>query len=89
MSPAAFFNQSMQSAGFNSMPEKKLPEDITASQFVILKQSRMGNSKPKIIAKNLSMDKKDVDNQVSILKSNGYLTVKGKLTTKAMDLLSS
>jgi hypothetical protein len=89
MSPDRFLNQ-FHPGGFNvGMPEKKLPEDITVSQFVILKQTRFGNSKPKSIAKSLSMDKKDVENQIGVLKSNGYLTTNLKLTTKGMDLLSS
>jgi hypothetical protein len=89
MSSSMFMNP-MQAAGFGSMmPDKKLPEDITASQFVILKQARMGNSKSKSIAKNLSMDKKDVENQLIALKTNGYLSGNSKVTTKGMDLLSS
>ncbi|MFI5420427.1 MAG: hypothetical protein ACHQ1H_05625 [Nitrososphaerales archaeon] len=87
---SSMFMNPMQSAGFGSMmPDKKLPEDITASQFVILKQARMGNSKPKSIAKNLSMDKKDVENHLIALKTNGYLSGNSKVTTKGMDLLSS
>lgn len=88
MSSSMFMNP-MQTAGFGSMAEKKLPEDITASQFVILRQTRMGNSNPKNIAKNLSMDKKEVESQLSALKTNGYLTNNSKVTTKGMDLLSS
>ena len=89
MSSSMFMNP-MQAAGFGSMmPEKKLPEDITASQFVILRQTRMGNSNPKNIAKNLSMDKKEVENELNALRTHGYLTSNSKVTSKGMDLLSS
>ena len=85
---SSMFLNPMQASGFGAgMP--KLPEDITASQFVILKQARMGNSKPKNIAKTLSMDKKDVETQLNTLRTNGYLTSNSKLTPKGMDLVSS
>jgi len=90
MAPSDLIDHAMRASGLGpSMPQKDLPEDITQAQFVILKQFRAGISKPKVVAKNLSMDKKEVENQVGFLKSNGYLSDKSKLTTKAIELFSS
>ena len=78
------FFPGMQQQG--SVPEN-LPQDITKTQFIILRQFRNNSAKAKDIAKSLSMDRKDVEAHISTLKSNGYLTNKGKLTSKAMELL--
>ena len=71
----------------NSMPEN-LPADITKAQFVVLRQFRMGTSKPKDIAKRLSMEKSEVEREINLLKGNAYLTKNNKLTGKSMELLS-
>ena len=65
-----------------------LPADMTRSQFLILTKYQQGFGKPKAIAKNLSMDKKQVERETNALKTNGYLTGKNKLTSKALETLS-
>jgi len=81
-----FFN-AMQGQSQSAVPEN-LPNDITRTQYVILKQYRNGVGNPKEVAKRLSMDKKEVEKETAALKTNGYLTKKTKLTTKSMELLT-
>ena len=72
--------------GFSEDPIA-LPPDITRSQYVILRGFRQGCKNSKEVAKSLSMDKKEVDKETSVLISNGYLTKDTKLSSKAMELL--
>lgn len=65
-----------------------LPNDMTRGQFLILTKIHQGFGKPKDIAKALSMDKKQVENETNTLKTNGYLTGKNKLTSKGLEILS-
>jgi hypothetical protein len=53
-----------------------LPSDMTRSQFLILTKYQQGFGKPRDIAKHLSMDKKQVEKETSVLRTNGYLTEK-------------
>ncbi len=64
------------------------PNDMTRSQFLILIKYQEGFGKPKEIAKNLSMDKGQVERETNVLKTKGYLTVKNKLTSKGLETLS-
>ncbi|HZW58189.1 MAG TPA: MarR family winged helix-turn-helix transcriptional regulator [Nitrososphaerales archaeon] len=83
------FNPFMQQTGQfqpNQIPEK-LPQDITAAQYVILREYRQGSKNPKEVAKVISMDKKDVERETSALIANGYLSNGKKLTSKALELL--
>lgn len=65
-----------------------LPQDLTKSQFVVLRSYRQGYKSPKEVSKALSMDKKEVESQTSALVSNGYLTKDNKITGKALEILS-
>ena len=65
---------------------EKLPEDMTGSQYVILKQFE-NLRKPKDVAKVLSMDRKEVEKETDTLIAKGYLSKNKKLTSKALDLL--
>jgi len=65
-----------------------LPKDMTRSQFLILTKYQQGFGKPKEIAKNLSMEKNQVEKETNALKTNGYLTGKNKLTSKGLETLS-
>jgi hypothetical protein len=81
-------NMMAQTGGaMGGLPES-LPQDLTKSQYVILRTIRNGQTKIGDIAKSLSMDKRDVENGVSTLKNNGYLSSKNKLTTKGLDVLT-
>jgi hypothetical protein len=77
-------------SGMNQMSRipESLPEDLTKSQYVILNLFRSGSTKSGDIAKNLSMEKGDVDKAIGALRINGYLSENDKLTTKGMDTLS-
>lgn len=65
-----------------------LPNDMTRSQYLILTKYQQGFGKPKDVAKSLSMDKKQTEKETNVLKTNGYLTGKNKLTSKAVEVLS-
>src|SRR3989304_4883009 len=66
-------------------PVENVPQDLTKGQYTILKVRRQGHSKPKDIAKSLSMDKREVEKEIDVLKAHGYLTKEGKLTSKALE----
>ena len=66
-----------------------LPADLTTSQFLVLKTCRQGHSKPKELAKALSMDKKEVEKEIFSLRTNGYITKSNKLTSKALGFLGN
>jgi hypothetical protein len=53
-----------------------------------MREFRKGVSKSKNIARTLPMDRKGVESEIVSLKSNNYLTSKGKLTEKAINILS-
>lgn len=72
----------------NKVPAN-LPADITKPQFMVLQATHQGLRKPKDIAQHLSLDKNETEREIAVLKGNGYLTHKGKLTSKAVELLSS
>jgi hypothetical protein len=84
--------QSMMPAGIGVRPENagpvNLPNDMSRSQFLILTKYQQGFGKPKEIARNLSMDKNQVERETNALKTNGYLTGKNKLTSKGLETLS-
>jgi predicted transcriptional regulator len=65
-----------------------LPKDMTRSQYLILTKYQQGFGKPKNVAKSLSMDKKHVEKETDVLRTNGYLTGKNKLTSKGLEALS-
>jgi hypothetical protein len=65
-----------------------LPKDMSRSQFLILTKYQQGFGKPKDIARTFSMDKKEVERETNILRANGYLTGKNKITTKGLETLS-
>jgi hypothetical protein len=67
---------------------RSLPPDMTNAQYTILSTLRGGRRKPKDIAKALSMDKKEVERETAILRTNGYLTKNNLLTTKGLSALS-
>jgi DNA-binding MarR family transcriptional regulator len=69
-----------------NIPES-VPEGLSKTQFVILRQLKAGVKNPKEIGKRLSMDKKDIESQIDDLKAKGYVTKDNKLTTKSMDIL--
>jgi DNA-binding MarR family transcriptional regulator len=69
-------------------PVEKIPQDLTKGQYTILKIRRQGYGKPKDIAKYLSMDKREVEKEIDVLKGHGYLTKDGKLTSKGLESLS-
>jgi len=71
-----------------NVPTPKLPDDITKAQFTILKSFQQGYKKSKDMEKILFMDKKDIEKEISALKTNDYVTKNNKLTSKAMELLS-
>jgi hypothetical protein len=80
------FFQAMQQQQ-NAVPEN-LPADITKTQYIIMKRYSNGLKNAKDVAKSLSMDKKEVEKETDALKSHGYLAKNGKLTGKALELLS-
>ena len=86
--PMQFGGMPFSGAVQNSSIPENLPADITKTQYVILRQYRSGITKPRDIAKSLSMEKDDVEKEAVSLKANGYISNKGKLTAKAMELLS-
>jgi len=61
---------------------------MTSAQYTILSTLRGGRRKPKDIAKALSVDKKEVERETAILRTNGYLTKNNLLTTKGLSALS-
>jgi hypothetical protein len=67
---------------------RSLPQDMTMSQYTILSTFRGGRRKPKDVEKMLSMDKRSVETETSILRKNGYLTKGNLLTTKGLNTLS-
>ncbi len=84
--------RSMQGAmpwiGSRGAVPRSLPPDMTNAQYTILSTLRGGRRKPKDIAKALSMDKKEVERETAILRTNGYLTKNNLLTTKGLSALS-
>lgn len=56
---------------------------------MILRSYRQGFKNSKEIGKSLGMDHKEIESQSAILRSNGYLTNKNKLTSKAMELIGA
>jgi hypothetical protein len=70
-------------------PTEKLPDDITRIQHMILKLFQQGHNKSKDMAKQLVMDKKEIEKEIDALKTNAYLTKNNKLTSKAVEMLSS
>ena len=66
-----------------------LPQDLTRSQFVVLRCFRQGYKNSKEIGKYLSMDKNDVEKETSVLRTNGYLSKDNKLTSKALETLGN
>jgi len=84
--------RSMQGAmpwiGAHGAVPRSLPPDMTNAQYTILSTLRGGRRKPKDIAKALSMDKKEVERETAILRTNGYLTKNNLLTTKGLSALS-
>jgi len=84
--------RSMQGAmpriGVHGAVPRSLPPDMTNAQYTILSTFRAGRRKPKDIAKALSMDKKEVERETTILRTNGYLTKNNLLTTKGLSALS-
>jgi hypothetical protein len=84
---AGFLGSSSAGQLWGGIPEA-LPQDLTKSQYVILRLIRGGQTKTGDIAKGLSMEKNDVTKAVDALKANGYLSGKNKLTTKGLDVLS-
>ena len=79
-------NSQFPSAG--NIPEK-LPSDITKIQYMILRSFQKGYKKSKDIAKQNNMENKDVEKEIDVLKSSGYVTKNNKLTSKAVELLSA
>ena len=71
-----------------NIPPQKLPDDITSVQFMILKSIQQGNKKSKEIEKMLSMDKKEIEKEIPVLKTNGYITKDNKLTSKGLEVLT-
>ncbi len=71
----------------STMPEK-LPADITKVQYMILKTFQQDYRNPKDIEKQLSMDRKEIENETVALKNNGYLTKDNKLASKGLEILS-
>lgn len=65
-----------------------LPADLTRLQFMILQSSHKGISKPKDIEKITSLDRNEIEKEIVVLKKNGFLTEKGKLTSKGLDMVS-
>jgi hypothetical protein len=82
----------MMPAGIGVRPENaspvNLPKDMSRSQFLMLTKYQQGFGKPKEIARNLSIDKNQVEKETNALKTNGYLTGKNKLTSKGLETLS-
>jgi hypothetical protein len=78
----------MDSANLGTMPEKPLPADMNKEQYRILTSFYQGSQKPKDVATMLSMDKADVEKEIAVLLSNGYITKKNWLTSKGLELLS-
>src|SRR5207245_8548703 len=72
----------------NTVPPQKLPDDITNVQFMILKSIQQGYKKSKEIEKMLSLDKKEIEKETAVLKTNGYLTNNNKLTSKGLEVLT-
>jgi len=71
-----------------NVPPQKLPDDITNVQFMILKSIQQGYKKSKEIEKMLSLDKKEIEKETVVLKTNGYLTNDNKLTSKGLEVLT-
>ena len=82
MMPASMGVQGGQQGPLN------LPSDMTRAQLMILMKYQQGFAKPKDIARQLSMDKRQVEKETNALKSNGYLSGKNKLTSKGLETLS-
>jgi hypothetical protein len=78
----------MNAANHEMMPEKPLPPDMNKVQYRILASFYHGSQKPKDVATILSMDKEEVEKEIAVLLSNGYITKKNRLTSKGLELLS-
>jgi hypothetical protein len=77
------------STQFNTnTPVPKLPDDITKIQYTVLKLFHQGYKNSKDIAKQLSMDNKEVQKQWDALITSGYLTKDKKMTSKAIELVT-
>ena len=81
-------NAAMNSANPGTMPEKPLPPDMNKVQYRILASFYQGSQKSKDVATILSMDKEEVEKEIAVLLSNGYITKKNRLTSKGLELLS-
>lgn len=81
-------NAAMNSANPGTMSEKPLPPDMNKVQYRILTSFYQGSQKPKDVATQLSMDKEEVEKELAVLLSNGYITKKNRLTSKGLELLS-
>ena len=81
-------SSNLQSPSAGNIPEK-LPSDLTKVQYMILKSFQQGYKNSKDIAKQNNMEKKDVEKEIDVLKSNSYVTKNNKLTSKAVELLPS
>ena len=55
---------------------------------MFLKSIQQGNKKSKEIEKMLSMDKKEIEKEIPVLKTNGYITKDNKLTSKGLEVLT-
>ena len=80
------FNPLGPSSGLT--PEKPLPADINRVQYRILTSFYQGSRKPKEVAQQFSIDKVEVEKEMAVLVSNGYITKKNRLTSKGLELLS-
>ncbi len=66
---------------------QNLPQDVSMTHYVILKEYERRTRKSKDVAKYLSMDKKEVKKETNALVGNGYLSKKNnELTSKALNL---
>ena len=80
------FNPFGASSGLT--PDKPLPADINRVQYRILTSFYQGSRMPKEVAQQFSMDKVEVEKEMAVLVSNGYITKKNRLTSKGLELLS-
>lgn len=71
---------------FNSMTPPIT--EITKTQFMILHACYKGIKKPRDIERYLSLDEKEVVKELNTLKAKGYLTERGKLTSKGLEMVT-
>lgn len=73
--------------GIQMPSNKPLPSDMTKVQHMILTYVRAGMKNPKHIAQTMTMEKNEIEREMEMLITNGYVTKDKKLTSKGLETL--